>query len=469
MIETYSIENFKAFRSLKKFKFKPITILCGTNSCGKSSFLQSLLLLKQTLSNEDKPKVLTLDGKMTKLGTIRNIIYQEGVPQKSLENESTASDQVAFEIEYSLPDSSETNIFNVELGHFMDKALLHSIEIGRLDSANSREEKLKLLINDNNEYSIYLRGEELQFSFRLNESIGLIPEVSLYYQPMIISPRETFRIQKEINLLLSDTRRDLKRLFASFNYIGPFREPPNRRYSLNDEFSEIGIKGENAPRIYQAERNNRIADYYFCDEQIEEQPFYQRNDVTLAYGINEWLGFMGIKGLDITNHEELFSLIVESSSSPEKKVNICDIGFGFSQVFPILLEGLRMPIHNTLLLEQPEIHLHPKMQMQMADFFLAMALSGKNFIIETHSDHMINRIVRRIVEDNTDTLANLIDIQFAVPSPNGTVLKSIEVNDVFGIVEWPNDFFDQTLDESERTAIASLRKRKYRSDGRGDK
>lgn len=466
MIETYSIENFKAFRLIKDFRFKPITIICGTNSCGKSSFLQSLLLLKQTSTSEDSSKLLVLDGKLARLGTIKNIIFQEGIASGG---KTTPSDRVVFDIAYSLQDQPEAKRVCIELTYCGDKAILKSLEIDSPASSTSRRIRLILSKSDNNTYSLDYNGDLLQHVCRLNGIIGLVPEVSLYYQPECTSPIETFRIQKEINSLLSNTRRELKQLFSSLNYIGPFREPPFRRYSLNDEFSEIGSKGENAPRIFQAERTNQISDYYFCNELIEDHPFEKRTYATLETGIAEWLEFMGIEGLELDNHEELFSLRVNSSSSSKKKVNVCDIGFGFSQVFPIILEGLRMPINNTLLLEQPEIHLHPKMQMQLADFFIAMAQSGKNFIIETHSDHMINRIVRRIVEDNTDSLAPLVDIHFAEPGPNGTVFKSVDINDVFGIVEWPDDFFDQTLYESERTAMASLRKRKYRSDGRSSR
>lgn len=88
--------------------------------------------------------------------------------------------------------------------------------------------------------------------------------------------------------------------------------------------------------------------------------------------------------------------------------NIVDVGFGVSQILPIITQGLNMQKEETFILEQPEIHLHPKMQMKMADFILSLALSEKNVIAETHSDHIINRLCRRIMEN--EELRNIVNI-----------------------------------------------------------
>ncbi len=152
---------------------------------------------------------------------------------------------------------------------------------------------------------------------------------------------------------------------------------------------------------------------------------------------------MGITGFEGKVNNRHINISLNANKFDSTAVDISQVGFGVSQIFPIILEGLQMPLGNTLLLEQPEIHLHPNLQMQIADYFISLALSGKRVIIETHSDHIINRLVRRIVEDNDHGLNKLIGIYFVEPSENGSTLKEVILNDTKGIDNWPSGFFDQ--------------------------
>ena len=139
---------------------------------------------------------------------------------------------------------------------------------------------------------------------------------------------------------------------------------------------------------------------------------------------------------------EIIRLNVKSNSGV--KVDISDVGFGVSQILPILVEGLRMNEGQTLLLEQPEIHLHPKLQMQLTDFFIAMAKNNKNTIIETHSEHIIKRLVRRCLED--DEIRKMINIYFIDENSN---IELIKINKKIGIENWPKNFFDQAANEQK--------------------
>jgi predicted ATPase len=158
---------------------------------------------------------------------------------------------------------------------------------------------------------------------------------------------------------------------------------------------------------------------------------------------------MGFKDLHIQNYQELISLFV-NDNKPGLLVNIADIGFGFSQIFPIVVQGLFMPKGHVLLLEQPEIHLHPALQMKLGDFLIALVLSGKQIIVETHSEHIINRLIRRIVEDETQILESRIGISFFTKTSTGVGVEEVIVNDIFGVQNWPDGFFDQAVDEKEK-------------------
>ncbi|RMH40451.1 MAG: DUF3696 domain-containing protein, partial [Gammaproteobacteria bacterium] len=117
------------------------------------------------------------------------------------------------------------------------------------------------------------------------------------------------------------------------------------------------------------------------------------------------------------------------------------------------------PEGTVFLLEQPELHLHPKVQAILADFFLGLTRVGKQVIVETHSEYLINRLRRRVAEDESDTLHQDIQIYF-VERENGTSrFRSVDLNE-FGVpLDWPKGFFDDGPSESRRIVEAALKKK----------
>lgn len=101
--------------------------------------------------------------------------------------------------------------------------------------------------------------------------------------------------------------------------------------------------------------------------------------------------------------------------------------------------------------------------MRIADFFIAMAQSGRSLIIETHSDHIINRIVRRILEDNTNTINDLVHIYYLEKENKfeQTKITPIKIDSCRGIIDWPDGFFDQFPNEQEKIIRAGIEKRRY--------
>ena len=112
---------------------------------------------------------------------------------------------------------------------------------------------------------------------------------------------------------------------------------------------------------------------------------------------------------------------------------------GARYVFPILTAGTQLQSEQTLIVENPEIFLHPKNQMELADFFFSLVSKNRQVIIETHSDHIINRVLRRVLECETESLLNATTIYFLEQSS----IKEIEMDRVQGISKCPEDFFRQ--------------------------
>ena len=111
-------------------------------------------------------------------------------------------------------------------------------------------------------------------------------------------------------------------------------------------------------------------------------------------------------------------------------------------------------------LEQPELHLHPKVQARLGDFFLAISLLGKQNIVETHSEYLIDRFRRRIAEDPKSNFSRMVSIYFFEYQSGHTSAQKVEINDSGAIRRWPKDFFDQSTEEAQAILNAANEKRR---------
>jgi predicted ATPase len=497
MLARLTLNNFKSFRQLKDLNIKPVTILCGANSCGKSSIMQSILLLKQTKESRNPNQSLLLNGKYVHLGDIENVIHGKGkgtsfkyeyefTKKELFSSRKTIRERPPLHniLRYLLPSNdriekdakyrliceigakvakegrgyikvADIDVFNVSV-HVTEKnesRMVSSVEI----SHSGSDYKLKWKnISDPHQ----TRQSNPAFNATPNgEAKGLLIRFESLFP--IIEYNEASDYEK-IPYQVRNFLRAFDEFLSSFNedvsYVGPLREEPSRRYIYENEVLEIGSKGENAAYIYHTEQEAILRGHYFFNEQNNH--FNKNPEISLNDAMSVWLNQMNIKGFSPDRQSEIIRLSMEANSSAGTKVNIADVGFGVSQIFPILLEGLRMRLGGSLLLEQPEIHLHPALQMQMADYFLSLALSSKRVIVETHSEHIINRLVRRIVEDENNEISDLVAIYFVSNGPDGATYEEVKLDPSKGILNWPQGFFDQTASEQEKIIMAGIAKRK---------
>lgn len=182
--------------------------------------------------------------------------------------------------------------------------------------------------------------------------------------------------------------------------------------------------------------------------------------------IAEWLKRLGL--LDsfvarkIAQNRKDYEVRVRTKGS-SKDVDLTDVGFGISQVLPVVVESFYVPPHSTVIIEQPELHLHPRVQSELADLFIAAIQAREKgedrriqFIVESHSEHFLQRLQRRIAE-KTLTPQD-IALYFCEPSPQGSILRELKVNLFGDIDDWPDDFFgDPMTDISARMNAAADR------------
>jgi predicted ATPase len=148
----------------------------------------------------------------------------------------------------------------------------------------------------------------------------------------------------------------------------------------------------------------------------------------------------------------------------EKDVTLSDVGFGVSQILPVLVECFYAAPNSTIVMEQPEIHLHPKAQFELADLFIEVVSSreanadrGIQLIIESHSEHFLLRLQRRIAEGAIDP--ENVALYYCEPGSSGATLRGLKAN-LFGeISDWPDDFFGDEMSELRAQIAAAAKKR----------
>lgn len=478
MIKKIRLQDFKAFRDSGELNLKPLTVLAGPNSGGKSSLLQSFLLLKQTLDAPSDVQ-LSLDGNFLQFSNFNELVFNK----PSL---SKCKLQFTFGLETSMSTDRFTGTFpKVQLpaNHEGNGEVAFSNEIGlsfrhfnRGDNAGVKIDRFHVTTNldrtgkawrlagnyRTGKYKASTTGEEVPMPefYRLERIQDVVfrnflPQILLqdaqdsesqHYTGMPLHPvfqTPVFELWQELS--------------ENLEYLGPLRERPQRAYlHSGNPMTKIGDSGEYAAQILWLERD-RIVEYL-------PSLGMETREVTLLEAVNESFTNLGLfQNVDVKSRESIMYQILFrlGGQRTRKIVTIADVGFGVSQLLPILVLGLRSHPSSLLLLEQPEIHLHPKLQANLADFLLTLSARGRRLIVETHSDHFINRLRRRIAEDPHDELKNEVSILFVHPPRNGAgaTIEPLAV-DRFGVIEnWPEDFLPESADEAEAIFVAGLRKR----------
>jgi predicted ATPase len=221
----------------------------------------------------------------------------------------------------------------------------------------------------------------------------------------------------------------------------------------------IGVKGEYTPLVLAMEQDQPIPPYYRCiyeGKMIKE--YEHRASDKMVDAVNGWLSLMKLPQLMPTpalkrniNQIKLDSAGIE--------VYLPDVGFGVSQILPILIECLRIKPGETIILEQPEIHLHPSLQSKLGDFLNCMARADKKIIVETHSEHLIKRLYLRVAQEDSNETRNLLNTIFVSfdEQQQTSVTQQIVINEYGEIENWPVGFFDE--DDSRDLVAATLKKR----------
>ena len=400
-------------------EIKPLTFLVGPNSSGKSSVFQAILALKQTVKSGDQQSPLILHDYVD-LGSYKDIFFKHDTG-KDLIIDFESLNLIKWSVTYSVQEDKKTS----------GKIVVKSFEFSNRNPADVFiDEKFPVPGN------LRIVKEEKSHKYRIeldgqNSIPGKFFDLKKFYN---ISSKEILepstREMKLLPFLFPAIRTITEELFEHVYHIGPLRHEPERVYSASGAYPQsVGKYGQWSIEILQ------------YDEEL-------RNI------INKWLKRFKIP-IDFTLKElkkgsERYEVVLKDYFT-KTEVNLADVGFGTSQILPIIVQGLTSPEYSTLLIEQPEIHLHPKAQCVMGDLLVDMIKTkNRRLIIETHSDLLIERVCKHILlkGEKTNIKPEDIIIYYFEQTKEGTEIRTITVNENAQFENFPEGFFEERFEEA---------------------
>ena len=371
MLTQIDLQHFKCF-SLLKLPLRPLTLLSGANASGKSSVMQALVLLHQTMREHEWSSRLMLNGAAVRLGTVADVIDQ------------------------------------IHGRHSCEIALLGHTAYYRWKFSGERDE-MSMSVR-----YVSISGTEVVEKDEPEVLHHLLPE----------SP---------VSSWLTERLRGLTYLTAE-------RLGPREYYALEDPqiTPVVGPRGEHAVSVLHSGRDEHVLERLA----IEDVPLNRLRQVEAR--MNRFFPGCGLTIENVPNANAV-TLGIRTSIDTDFHRPI-HTGFGLTQVLPIVVAALSASRDGLLLIENPEVHLHPAGQAMMGEFLSKVAAAGVQVILETHSDHVLNG-VRRAVRKRTLS-PDGVALHFFRPrqdyEPDGAAQVQSPLLDSDGNIDaWPEGFFDQ--------------------------
>ena len=573
------IDNFKSYATPQKISVSDMSVFLGANSSGKSTAIQTLLAIKQTMECNSHDIELLLSGQYVALGDYDDVIndkskdgFSIGLDFRCIKKNETTDVKDSYSIKWffkKASDESQAKLESVEITYEDRCILLTRMEHGKYQlSINGNEtpvfmqvrnmrltgnfflkydiifnrlfaefiNEMKIIVegkktgkiavdslvspkvvpkfymglmNDNliknqdvsgdteaeriaglltdliEKYSLQqspLGSEYFGFPMDLKKNCmlaiiknsGKMLEFKEVYEKYLQKYDQYIKEAKEVssfegeetmprflvshsfnddsNLIMDSFRwassfyDEFEEAIGNLYFVGPIRENPKGLYSIGFEQDPkyVGATGSNFASVLLHE--NKIKKYIL--------PYNEEDSISLWEALNEWSSHLNIASAIEVSHATSFGIKVSVSDTQNKTADIMNVGIGTSQVLPVLITGLLSEKNETLVFEQPELHLHPFSQSRLADFFIALIKHGRKIIVETHSESFILRLRYHVLKENCGK--DLIAINF-FQNRQGTKVSLCNISG-YGNIDYPDDFRDETQELLNDLMNAALKK-----------
>jgi len=474
MLKSLEFENFKSWDGRHPLKFGRITGLFGANSSGKSSIIHLLLLLKQTAESADTTTVLDFGGEANDYvdcGSFVDIVSDHDISKNVSYSLSLAANRDTARSFFSnvhavtlsntieaVPTDKGEEVAVKLLEYAIDCSLHGDSLIGDSYDGMAFEThsgfisgllSVKSELQSSGEHSLNLSFDSAHLSASRHEPkspapIGLyrfhpegIGSVSLDIVDDMVESVDTTRKITASNYTLEwaieGAERYIRQSLRTIEYLGPLRNHPKRSYRWTGvRPGSVGIRGERAIEVLLAGKSTSVE------------------------AVSNWLRRLGMaESLTIErvgDRARIWEPRIQRRGQAAR-VNLVDVGFGVSQVLPVIVALLSASPGSLVILEHPDIHLHPRAQSELADLLIEVANAGEiQIIVESHSEHLLARIQRRIAESargEGDLKLAREDVQlyFCKQEKGKSELEPLRIQSSGLITNWPDDFFGDILEE----------------------
>ncbi len=438
MLTRLRVTSFKAWKDTGELRLAPLTVLFGANSAGKTSIPQLLLLLKQTAESPDRQRALNLGDSRTlvDLGTYEDVLHGHALSQP-----------LTFSLGWRLP-SARRIVDGVGGAAFTGDRLSFEATL-EAHGKQPRVERMRYTLRQGDAPIADIAMTRTEPGFELESALYPLERQPGRDAPLP-SPLRFYGFPDEVAAyyrnagFTAELVLELERMLRSVHYVGPIREYPRRLYLWSGEVPEhVGVKGERAIEAILAGGARTFA---FSPDEPEK---------TLPEVIAERLRDMGLissfEARPLGENRKEHEVVVRTSPSlPE--VKLTDVGFGVSQVLPVLVECFYVPARSIVIFEQPELHLHPRVQADLADLFIDAIHAREDgaprecqLIIESHSEHFLRRLQRRIAEEK---IAKEDAALYFVGQREGEAqIEELRVDEYGNIQNWPEGFFGDEMED----------------------
>jgi hypothetical protein len=435
MITGMWMKQFKAFDECE-LELRPLTVFLGENNSGKSSLLAALRLLAQTVQGQDQTIPLALNAALGDFGSFRDVVHG---------NHRGRPIGLGLSFTDRRPRADQEYYFDIEFKHRVQTrdTILRRSELGVIN-----EGRYESLLRVNTSRDAHRPGVEAIDGQRIAEAArGSISRGLRMFNflPRVIpdlsetSTRST--VVREAQELIEGNYVESRRSYLSalrnlqsIEYLGAMRRAPERTYVNTGVIGrKIGADGSGWPSVLALESPRR--------RQIGTATTSWMRNAGIAESVSiAWLS------------DRHYEIVVTNPHTGEKE-NIADVGQGTSQVLPVIVGGTRLRSDDTFIVEEPEIHLHPRAQASLGDYFCGLVDRGVQCLIETHSEYLLLRLQQKVAAGELD--ADSIIFYYVTNQAGAKKVISLTLDESASFNDQlPGGFFPQRVGEARKLVAA---------------